>query len=141
MWFYYVMPTSSLGLFIVLFDWLIDSSFIHLASHVIDQWPQSPQKTPKDYKRLQKTSANVYINTIRVDLEGDLCLRYTSRRWRDASAVKFLKKVMVPFHWTFTLEDMNKNGRLIVLRSWESFSGKRAYIKEKNRENQLRKKE
>src|SRR5712692_4903718 len=61
-------------------------------------------------------------DTVCVDVEGDLHLRHAARRRREPDEIELAEQLVVGRHLTFTLEDPNRNCRLIVLRSRENLA-------------------
>ncbi len=53
-------------------------------------------------------------DTVGIELENDFDLRNTTRCGRDTSELELAKKVVVLGHGTFTLEDLDKDSRLII---------------------------
>merc|ERR1719231_2101042 len=54
-------------------------------------------------------------DAVGVDLEGDLDLRHAARRGRDAAELELAEEVAVLGHGALALEDLDHDGRLVVL--------------------------
>src|ERR1700681_2532070 len=61
-------------------------------------------------------------DTVSVDIERDFDLRKSARGGRDSDQIELPEQLIVGRHLTFALEDANRHGRLIVLRSREGLA-------------------
>ena len=53
-------------------------------------------------------------NTVGVNIKGYFNLRHTARCRRNTNQIKLAQKFVISRHFTFTLEDANRNRRLAV---------------------------
>mmetsp|Transcript_16360 Transcript_16360/g.25919 ORF Transcript_16360/g.25919 Transcript_16360/m.25919 type:complete len:300 (+) Transcript_16360:176-1075(+) len=107
------------GVNILLIPLVVLSVLFSLANHALDVFLRKASFIGGYGDGLRGSSSLILRgdadNTVRVDLEGDLDLRYTAGSRRNAGKLEFSEKNIILGHGTLTLEHLDKYCRLVVL--------------------------